>query len=261
MHIFLSGKVDAKHGAWRDEILGKRVSYQDRGLVESPRWEVAREIDWWKHSADLNETEGFPREPNNFVLGLHNYVGPYRLTTLDASNKGSGYFHGCEGSGQHGFIDEDQRAYVVRECQVAVARAEFVFAFVNTPDCFGTLTEVGYAKALGKYVHVTVLADAAWEPGDFWFAELLADASSTVYPDLEEGLYEPYRGFRTVADAFKDALVQWTARPPAPVVTSIARVDTIARDAASSFSQIARWTSDPRVRSEAERMVRRLSAG
>ncbi len=48
--------------------------------------------------------------------------------------------------------DAVSKDMVVRLCLEALRRADLVFAWVDSLDCYGTVTEIGYARALGKPV-------------------------------------------------------------------------------------------------------------
>jgi nucleoside 2-deoxyribosyltransferase len=37
---------------------------------------------------------------------------------------------------------------------VAIQRADLVFAWIDSPDCYGTILEIGYARAMNKVVVV-----------------------------------------------------------------------------------------------------------
>jgi hypothetical protein len=265
MRIYLAGKMDATHGAWRDEIIGTRyVAGVQRNF---PAWELARKI---TRDYDLDELEvqPWPKAPNTAVLGIHEYVGPYRWTfaPIEPMAKHLGYFHGSEGYGNHGYDMSDARGrrLIVSECEAAISRADLVFAYLNSPDCFGTLAEIGMAKAQGKFVYVAIEHTAEWEGTDYWFIEELADAYQSGRLDEDEGFGPDFKGDR-IRGIFKDAIVAWTARALRPAPLALVKEDEserllyALREAAQSFSQIGRWSSDPRVRDEAQRMLRRIA--
>ena len=63
----------------------------------------------------------------------------------------------------------------------------------------------------------------------------------------------------------RDAILLWTARPEKPSPVALVQHDEAEpyiralQEAANSLAQIARWSADPRVRNEAQRMHRRLT--
>lgn len=291
MKIYLAGKMDAG-GAWRDALL-EREADDWQTARRPPYWELVRHSD--EPSCDWGQlgVEPWPTAPNRRVLGLHEYVGPYRTTfapEIDVTY--TGYFHGSTVTGQHGQSSFEDHAAIIRECWKAIHRADLVFAYVTHPDCFGTLAEIGMAKGIGGYVVGAFDRDADWDWSDYWFASQLCDAVLDVPPSIEVGPQAPMPDWSLPDDderrrcaaagldawharrrleherirgLLKDAILQWSARPSpiAPVELVPAAEDQAARafyEVAHSFEQIAHWTADPRVRDEAQRMLRRLGA-
>lgn len=287
MKVYLAGKMDAAHGAWRDCLL-KRQGNDWKERRKPPYWEIVRDsneatVDW----GDIGVMP-WPTTPNTLVLGMHDYVGPYRTTykpTIDT--KYTGYFHGTTVTGQHGFTNFQDHAAIVRECTSAIRRSDLVFAYINSPDCFGTIAEIGMARAMGIYVALAIESAGGWEDDDYWFLEQIADANITTYehdndPSPVVTEYAPNdwsdaalsaritlqkwedRRARRVEGFLKDAIVRWTARKVNAVAASGgADYDVtvrVVRESAQSFSQISRWSADPRVRAEADRMLSRIAA-
>ena len=130
--IYMAGSIGGRRGArlydWRCPLVAHLTAVQSWGQ------------------------EGFPPQwPVLFraILGRFDYVGPY-FTRFEWHSRPT-----------HGVWLEDVpwnhcgdtpyvRTEVTRLCLDAVARADLVFAWIDTPDCYGTLFELGYAKALGK---------------------------------------------------------------------------------------------------------------
>lgn len=289
MKIYLAGKMDAKHGAWRDAILERqRDDYGQR----APYWE--RVVSSQEGDIDLADlgVPPWPRTPNTRVLGLHDYVGPYRTTyTPEIDSKYTGYFHGSTVTGQHGQSNWNDHPAIVQECWKAINRADMFFAYINSPDCFGTLAEMGMAKARGVYVVGAFETDAEWEWSDYWFCGHLCDAVIRVPDPIVVGAEPPRPTWSTLRDdewgtahevhaawerrgdaeterirgLMREAILQWTARPETPAPVALVKQDDserllyALREAAQSFSQISRWSADPRVRNEAARMLKRIA--
>jgi hypothetical protein len=240
MRVYLAGKMDSKHGAWRDEIIGSAYHAASRKTL--PRWILPHAVDANYDLDDLS-VPPWPWTENAFVLGIHEYVGPYRwiFAPVEPQNKHLGYF----------------RRRIVEECSQAIGRADLVFAYLNSPDCFGTLVEIGMAKALGKFVYVAIEQDAEWDGTDYWFVQEMSDAGRFL-------LGAHFVGQRLVG-VFKDAIVAWTGRAPKLAPVELVRQDDSQRllgalsEAANSFAQIGRWSADPRVRNEAQRMLKRIA--
>lgn len=264
MKVYLAGKMDAEYGAWRDAILGTVYDHKHKRWL--PRWEVMRSV---RDSFRLYDERipPWPKEPNTHVLGMHDYVGPYRTTWDEVKSyseaKNEGYFHGSSWTGMHGQMDETDMGAIIRECGVSISRADLVFVYLNRPDCFGTLAEIGMASAMGKYVYLVIDDEAKWDFSDYAFAEAQASVcgySVHVWPDEDA----PSDTGKRVLGYFKDAIIRWTARPaqasPLSLVPQSSGAMALATEAAQSFQQIARWSADPRVRDEAQRMLRRITA-
>lgn len=260
LNVFLSGKIDPRLGEWRDFLIATDYDYKTRRQLQSWRLRPKQpELMYERESAP----PAWPTTPNNWVLGIHNYVGPYRIDPegldgiLDADPEHWGTFHGTVWTGQHGMIDDGMAHHIVASCCAALRRADIVFAYINSPDCFGTLVEIGFAHALGKFVYVVVQEGVEWEYRDYWFAQELTEqgrqASRWHYIDVGDKGDEP----NWIRGQFREALVQYTAEPPRPRPTELVR--GARNELSESFANIAKWTSDPRVRGEANRMLKRLS--
>lgn len=264
MKFFLSGKIDAEHGAWRDAILGTVYEYESRR--HRPRWELS--------VAEMSAPDEYPEWPvlKNCVLGLHDYVGPFRVTdrqSRDSSHEG--YFHGSRWVGSHGVMDDESQALVVDRCKAAIRNADIIFAYINTPDAYGTIAEIGYAHAMGKYINLVIDNNAGWELDDYWFVEMLATRSDHASRESwSDGQSVRQGEVEFTKDRLRDALVYWTAysqRRPAGRLALMEPsdrqvVEWAMRDlktAEQVFAQITLWTSDPRVRNEAERMRKYLA--
>jgi nucleoside 2-deoxyribosyltransferase len=133
---------------------------------------------------DLERKE-FPVETIQIGDHVLNYTGPY--TASDD--------HGCAHAGQHkfatcGLTGAEYGAILLRRCEEAVRRCDIFFAHFETPDQFGTLVELGWARALGKRIWMTmtnelfgsfsyVNSDDCWYQSfgdhDMWFAQFCSE--------------------------------------------------------------------------------------
>lgn len=291
MRIYLAGKMDAEYGSWRDAILPSR--YDQELKRDVPGWVLLRDEDdpQWGGN-DYRCSVPWPRTENRAVLRLHEYVGPYRTDLRGSWEwKHYGEFHGSKVAGQHGASNEDEDGLIVEECRQALARADLCFAYLNRPDCFGTLVEVGFAHARGVYTVLAIEPSAEWDDSDYWFIATMVDAvvgagrpidvgTEPVYPPPSgllpheaEAQRDAWRAWRDRRDAeggriaglMREAIVRWTARSEKPAPLTLVQQDVTEpymralQESASSFSQIARWSADPRVRNEAQRMLRRIT--
>ena len=96
------------------------------------------------------------------IFGRFNYVGPFFTDLEDfAAGHGAGltaYPHALRPEEsrwwKHGADTPLVRRIVTQLCLKAIQKADLVFAWIDSPDCYGTLFELGYAKALGKNIAV-----------------------------------------------------------------------------------------------------------
>jgi hypothetical protein len=242
MNIFLSGKVDDKHGQWRDHLLGTDDHYnQERHQVEHlPRWAIyTTALDSRKQWKDNIGILPWPVK-SEIVLDTHDYTGPFRQVVTDYDEpKNLGYFHGSTGSGSHGQMERlDQRA-VVSRCLMGIDQSDMVFAYINSEDCYGTLVEIGYAHARGKPITLATASDMEFmPPWDCWFADTFAAASVGRQDNETESAF--------LRRAMLEGISAAMGRPRMPSPVSIA---------VSALTNIEKWTADPRVRAEAEKTL------
>jgi hypothetical protein len=113
---------------------------------------------------------------NKAILGKHDYVGPYFI----GGNHGSFHSNNSHGVGASS-SKKDLREFggvsvkeVVRLCFQAIDQANMVFAWLDSPSAYGTLVEIGYAKAAGKTIVIGMPREFQYG-GDMWFAQTMAD--------------------------------------------------------------------------------------
>ena len=172
MKVYLAGKISKNN--WRESLDGYRAFSIDAS-------DVADDINTENQNAELFETY-FGELP---VISKHPYIevtGPFFLSCD----------HGCyHGEGTHGVgatIDKDldhtlgysgcsgttfSRNEVVRICKNQIDRADMLFAYINSADCYGTLFEIGYASGTGKPVAVMFANDDL--ANSMWFIRECAD--------------------------------------------------------------------------------------
>jgi hypothetical protein len=69
--------------------------------------------------------------------------------------------HGSWGYGQHGSWDgwATGREHIYPQCVAAVRRCDIFAAYIDGPDCYGTLIELGWALLLEKHICLMVAPD------------------------------------------------------------------------------------------------------
>lgn len=243
MRIFLSGKVDQLYGSWRDYLLGVRHEWRDNKRLELPKWEIiaTKGDDYNYRGYSVSEWPIL----YGTVLETHDYTGPFRQTIPDINypTKWSGYFHGIESFGSHGQMDESEKKQVVNHCKASIDKSDMVFAYINSRDCYGTLVEIGYAAARGIFVSLAIDCFEHNED-DIWFASEIANY--VIYRHYEEKPDEKM----FLHNALLESVSRCTTQAKKPK-------DKIA-EAAYSLRMIRKWSSDPRVRNEAERILKNL---
>lgn len=287
MRVFLAGKVDPRYGAWRNTLLDQVRVRDERsdhgGFRWQPRWVLTRE------PMSSDDYPVWPQESNEWVLRKHQYVGPFVVQPgEDWETKHTGNFHGNTWTGNHGDMDEADQKQIGEANRRAIRAADLCFCYLNTPDCFGTLVELGYAAAYRVFTYVLVSPDALWEWDDYWYAGQMADSWSMLgQTPLDRDLTAPADALsmgdrpsspeqeaRLVRTAFHHALGEWSTRPARTPTASqeearrsqpgTARMTEAQKKLTiqllDSFASIAQWTSDPRVRNEAARMLGVLGA-
>jgi very-short-patch-repair endonuclease len=146
--IYLADKI-SRHD-WRHDLVGNDISV-------------------------LEASDDWPDLPMAQFPGLV-YVGPYFC-----SGAGHGLTHVPNA---HGFVEgiygasptqrpDDRQLVLEGRCLDALRRADLVFAWLDDTTAYGTLVEIGYAKALGKTIVIGIAK--GFDASDLWFAVGLAE--------------------------------------------------------------------------------------
>lgn len=174
LNIYFAGKMDRntshKEGRrdWRESMVDDILLYQ----------EVTKIVSLPIHYGTLLEG--------------HNYCGPYYFDNTGGHTSFTEDDHGTDGMYDEQIDEEDphgcrhseaRRHAIFSLCLDAVKRCDVVFAWIDSLDCYGSLTEVSWATGLGKKV---------WIAGprrfrDMWFFYLQGDCCF--------GLNDPEKAF------------------------------------------------------------------
>ena len=163
--IYLAGKISKED--WREKICGPTLTVNAGDDLGDTSWPIM----------------------SGAILDLHHYAGPYFAEDVGHDSWG---WHGDDQHGiaaggvntQYDFVaDEDKddffaiedepdgvlpahnsilvpksslpRAPIVHDlCAKAIQSSDLVFAWIDSPDCYGTIAEIGYAAALGKTIWI-----------------------------------------------------------------------------------------------------------
>lgn len=152
MKIYLAGKI-TKNG-WRNTIFDPSLhadTIYDPASVTSINM---RKVANWPVFCDV-------------LTGGNDYVGPYFM----ADDHGCGHGNNSHGVGAGGYditclgdCNPSQKQ-TVDLCRKAIIACDLVFAWIDAEDCYGTIAELGYAKALNKTIHIA--GSEKFE--DLWF--------------------------------------------------------------------------------------------
>lgn len=181
-NIYLAGKV-TKNG-WREDFF------------EPQARDVASDFFYRYTNENYTEAEmiaeGFPVIEKS-ILGIHNYVGPYAMACdhgcyhapsedfYDTGDDGndeeipvlrSDYAHGLQSMSPCTFENGIPKNVIHKLCLNAVAKCDVLFAWIDSPDCYGTISEIAYAKALGKKIIIGGKIEISF---DMWFVYQMAD--------------------------------------------------------------------------------------
>ena len=162
-----------------DQFEGIRVYAVGKISQNGWRNQLFSIVDWVD---DVDHPEGTPWPAETRIKDLPGavYVGPHFLSDD----------HGCyHGSNTHGVSAGGaacgdayrglNRPEVARRCLEAVDRSTHVFAWIDDPTAYGSLVELGYARALGKQTHI-YMSDERPDLADLWFAGQVAHAHTWV---------------------------------------------------------------------------------
>jgi hypothetical protein len=138
MKIYLAGSISNSN--WREEVI---ENFSDIS---------------YKVCADY--TSYWPTL-SKVIFGEHDYVGPYYMGTYD---------NNTHGAGKH--LGDPMACDIVDLCTAAIRKSDLVFAWIDRPDVYGTILEIGIAKGMGK----TVVISGSKYYSDMWFVYANGDA-------------------------------------------------------------------------------------
>lgn len=105
------------------------------------------------------------------------YAGPYFISCD----------HGCyHGKNTHGVglgvigtmcMWSVKESSAFEDCVTYIKKADILFAYIDSTDCYGTISEIGYAKALGKPIYIVLDVSKLHmsEISDLWFVLHMGD--------------------------------------------------------------------------------------
>lgn len=165
-HIYLAGKISK--GDWRSDLFGTNrpmsidASDMDAEWGEAPiPGTIHTAVGPWFVSCD----HGCAHGPNSHGVGADDAIGCVAATLYDDNFK------------PH--EQPDRRPTVAARCLFAIRSCDVFFAWLE-PTAYGTLVEIGFAKACGARIVIgRPMLDNI--KNDLWFAEQMAN--EIVYAD------------------------------------------------------------------------------
>jgi hypothetical protein len=151
--FYLAGKITGT--AWRESIV--------------PGWsEENHSLAYGFAFLDYEQDKTWAIVPNactELGAGLH-FTGPWWKDTASGGHSVSGaslHPHGYGSQIQDCDLPDCEvrqlRTEVLSAVQSAIGMSDMLFAWIDSADCYGTIYEIGYAKALGKPVVVGISED------------------------------------------------------------------------------------------------------
>jgi len=154
-----------------------------RPAMTTPKIYLAGKIEknCWRHrivpGLREHETKNGPIETIDFT-----YMGPFFV----------GCDHGCfHGDSTHGALARQtgscssdlilSHQQVIHRCLKGVKNSDLLFAYINAPNCYGTLMEIQHAVSNG--VEVVIAFSPCISRKDFWFA---CKQAQNVIEDVDE---------------------------------------------------------------------------
>lgn len=151
--FYLAGKITGT--TWREQIV-PGWSYENHSRSYWDAYLLYEEGETWSIVPGVCTVYGVKLD----------YTGPWWKDTLGhGTSSSSRHPHGylCELTEEDATEDKRNRLRcdVSKAVRSAIESADLVFAWIDSPDCYGTILEIGYARALGKAVVVAMQEDFA----------------------------------------------------------------------------------------------------
>lgn len=183
--IYLAGPISVYAGNWRTELLTVDHTNTHDGLYCYGNKAYENTVPWTEDQGGVHAIK-WPIISKG-VMGKFDYVGPYRMGT------NHGPYNGTHGLRERGEISDEQfydaeafaahlktvafneltaaRRKTWELCKGAIEQSDLVFAWIDSEQTYGTILEIGYAKAKG----IPVWIGYPESFGDMWLVYQVAD--------------------------------------------------------------------------------------
>ena len=161
---------------------------------------ISSENNWRKSIIpDLSEVEKDHELPSSYrnkylknaIRKRHSYVGPF-FSKMEHCEDVHGYLAAaCAHNGN------TAKEEVLDNSLTQIGRCKVLFAWIDSTDCYGTLAEIGYARALGKQICTAFSNELSDEEiADFWFVremglETYAPSAAEAFENILKYLEKP----------------------------------------------------------------------
>ena len=123
-----------------------------------------------------NDDDGSDRN-NLSANGYFAYAGPYFIPGEHGCNYHGANTHGrgADGDSEKWWVPSSTKEIVVEKCLAWIDKSDVMFAYIDSVDAYGTLTEIGYA--MGKQIPIFVAISDEIDDEfvkDAWFFRYMA---------------------------------------------------------------------------------------
>lgn len=166
--IYLAGKITNNN--WRSAVYDEDFQVSDNVYNRNGGETISNGDDYYDSEYD---------EGNFIVTGAHSI----------------GCDHGCFHSCKHASIEDGHTCYciekeytpkeIVDACCHQIAKSDIVFAYIDSDDCHGTISEIGYAYSKHKFIYILFKTPELKDK--LWFISNMAKISECLYDYDNEG--------------------------------------------------------------------------
>jgi very-short-patch-repair endonuclease/nucleoside 2-deoxyribosyltransferase len=187
LKIYAAGKISSSD--WRSTFI-KGINNSKLNIKSSDDWPIL----------------------NKAVFDRLDYVGPYftncnhcceLIDICHEDNIDNNYDfvskdHNICSFNKHAGDLEDSRNIIFNRCKLAIDKCDIFLVYINSLDCYGTISEIGYAYSKSKKIFIVFSENF----DDLWFIKKM----SNYFTILKEG--------ETLAQIFEKILTTYNCLPP-----------------------------------------------
>lgn len=148
-------------------------------------------IDWREEIFNINgNTSNIQENEGYYLINGDFYIGPFYRDHSCTHGSDGGHvletawyvnYHDNSSFNESGVKNLKHYTETLNKSLKQIENCDIFFAYLFSNDCYGTLAEIGYAKALGKTIYICVTDEVK---KDLWFSILCADKVFTE--DIEQ---------------------------------------------------------------------------